>query len=134
MGNRGHESKGRAHNGRTSARAMVWRRAVEGERWKQVVPDLVDVVVDAIFEHDPARAVADVTDDEIRARGKVAYSALNQQQNGAHVHAPLQWDWGRKRWITPVRQALARRVKRRADEEAVAFLAALMKKPRDSAA
>jgi hypothetical protein len=104
---------------------MVWRRAEEGERWKQVVHDLVDVVVDAILEHDPARAVADVTDEEVQARGRVALRALNQQQNGAHAHAPLQWDWGRKRWINPVRQALARRVKRRSDEEAAAFLAGL---------
>jgi len=124
---------GRAHNGRTSARAMVWRRAEEGERWKRVLHDLVDDVAGAILEHDPARAVADVTDDEVRARGRVALRALNQQQNGAHADAPLQWDWGRKRWINPVRQALARRVKRRSDEEAAEFLAGLIKtEPHDA--
>jgi len=112
---------------------MVWRRAEEGERWKRVLHDLVDDVAGAILEHDPARAVADVTDDEVRARGRVALRALNQQQPGAHADAPLQWDWGRKRWINPVRQALARRVKRRSDEEAAEFLAGLIKtEPHDA--
>ncbi|CEF98182.1 unnamed product [Ostreococcus tauri] len=73
--------------------------------------------------------MADVTDEEIKARGIMALRDLNARQNGARVDAPSLWGWGRNRWSNLVRQELCRRARhgtrRRSDEEAAAFLAAL---------
>ncbi|OUS47712.1 hypothetical protein BE221DRAFT_70144, partial [Ostreococcus tauri] len=108
---------------------MPRRPAEDTERWRHVVTELIDVVVDALLDYAPDRAMADVTDEEIKARGIVALRDLNARQNGARVDAPSQWGWGRNRWSNLVRQALCRRARhgtrRRSDEEAAAFLAAL---------
>ena len=106
------------------------RSPAEGaERWRRAVTELVDVVVDAMLDYAPDRAMEDVTDEEIKARGIVALRDLNARQNGARVDAPSLWNWGRKRWRNLVRQELRRRARRGtrglSDEEAAAFLAAL---------
>ena len=129
----------RASSVHIRARTMPRRQRVDdGEHeWNQVVHELVNMAADAITAHEPSRAVADVQDDEIQARGKVALRALNAREHGAHAGMPVQWDWGTNRWIRPVRQELARRVKRQSDEEAAAFLAALPRQqipPRDATA
>ena len=61
-------------SGRTYPRAMPRRRA--GERWQGMVQELVNVVVDEIMDHDHGRAMTEVTDGEIRARGIFAFHAL----------------------------------------------------------
>ncbi|OUS49083.1 hypothetical protein BE221DRAFT_50551, partial [Ostreococcus tauri] len=114
------------HHGPGRERPVVFNHTA---RWRRVVKELVDVVVDAMLDYAPDRAMEDVTDEEIRARGIVALRDLNARQNGARVDAPSLWNWGRKRWRNLVRQELCRRARRGtrglSDEEAAAFLAAL---------
>ena len=105
---------------------MPRRRAGEVERWEGTVEELVDVVVDEIMDHGHGRAMTDVTDGEIRARGIFAFHALRERQSDTRTRAPPQWSWGRKRWIIPVRQKLARRLKEREEgREAAAVLAGI---------
>lgn len=111
---------------------MPRRRAEDVERWNHVVQKLMDAVVREIVARDHERATAeDVSDDEIRAWGVVALRALNDRQNGTRARAPSQWNWGKRRWIIPVRQELPRR---RLERDAAAFLAQLPRRGSPAAA